>query len=139
MSGNLIDKEGEQMLPKIYYYRGDGTLYDDDVLNLETLRNINGMMVRCYMQNGSVLIGYAEPFRAGLQSGLEYGRDQTIYLWTWDNIDEDSHTLIGDDTVKYNQTHVPARIDQILRIEAILYSNPRWGGTLTNRFFIENI
>ena len=127
------------MLPKIYYYRGDGTLYDDDVLNLETLRNINGMMVRCYMQNGSVLIGYAEPFRAGLESGLGYGNEPVIYLWTWDNIDEDTHTLVGDDSTKYNQTHVPARINQILRIDAILYSNPRWGGVLTNKFYIENV
>ena len=123
------------MIPMIYYYRCDGTLYSEDALNHNTLRNINGMMVRCFMQNGSVQVGYAEPYRASLQSGGRFENEPMMYLWTWDNIDEDTHTLVGDDSVRFNQTRTPIRIDRITRIDAILYSNPRWGGRLTNKFY----
>ena len=123
------------MIPKIYYFRGDGILYKDEKLNRESICNINGMLVRCFMQNGSIRIGYAEPYRASLQSECKLESEPIMYLWTWDNIDEDTHTLVGDESVKYNQTHTPIRIDSITRIDAILYSNPRWGGRLTNKFY----
>jgi hypothetical protein len=125
--------------PMIYYYRSDGTIYQNDVLCRDTLRNINGMMVRCFMQNGSVQIGYAEPYRASLKSGRDFESEPIMYLWTWENLDEESHTLHGDDLTKFNQTHTPIRIDRITRIDAILYSNPRLGGRLTNKFYVEGI
>ena len=28
-------------------------------------------------------------------------------------------------------------IDEIIKVESILYSNPRWGGKLTNEFFVK--
>ena len=125
----------ERSVPRIYYYRGDGSLYNEDELSRKTLRNINGMLVRCFMQNGSIQIGYAEPYRASLESGRDFESEPMMYLWTWDNIDETSHALIGDDITKFSQTHTPVKIDRIARIDAILYSNPRWGGRLTNRFY----
>ena len=38
---------------------------------------------------------------------------------------------------KYNQTFKKVNIDEIIKVESILYSNPRWGGKLTNKFSIK--
>lgn len=59
-----------------------------------------------------------------------------IYLWTWDNLDEKSHTLIGNDENRYNQTFRSVALGEIMKVESILYSNPRFGSPLTNKFNI---
>ena len=78
-------------------------------------------------------IGYANLFRTHDNKVHDY-----IFLWIWDNLNEESHKLlIGNEENKYNQTFKRINIDDIIRVESILYSNPRWGGVLTNRFFIK--
>ena len=60
-----------------------------------------------------------------------------MIIWTWDNLDEENHKLIGDEKNKYNQIFKKVNIDEIIKVESILYSNPRWRGKLTNEFFVK--
>lgn len=85
------------------------------------------------MKNGAEEIGFADPYRTH-DNDFDDSVHDYINLWTWDNLDEDNHELIGDNDSKYNQTFKRVNIKDIIRIEAILHSNPRWGGRLTNRF-----
>ena len=124
---------------KIYYYQNDGSLKGEEILNEKNLGNINGMMVKCHMKNGSVQIGFADPYRVHNQ--LEYTGEikDIIYLWTWDNIDETTHQLLGNVDEKYSQTYIPVKIEYITQIDAIVFSNPSWGGRLTNKFYIDEM
>ena len=89
--------------------------------------------IRCTSIDGSEKIGYANLFRTHDNKVHDY-----IFLWILDNLNEESHKLlIGNEENKYNQTFKRINIDDIIRVESILYSNPRWGGVLTNRFFIK--
>ncbi len=49
-------------------------------------------------------------------------------------LNENTHKLIRNDLEKYNKTYKKIIIKNITSIDAILYSNPRWGGRLTNKF-----
>lgn len=118
---------------KIIFYKLNGEINSEELLNEESLRYTNGMMLKCYMKNGTEEIGFADPYRIKDDDFDELVHDY-INLWTWDNLDEDKHELIGDNDSKYNQTFKKVNIRDIIRIEAILYSNPRWGGELTNSF-----
>lgn len=118
---------------KITFYKLNGEINSEDLLNEESLRQINGMMVKCYMKSGLEEIGFADSYRTHDNDFDNLVHDY-IYLCTWDNLDEEKHELIGDDESKYNQTFKKVNIKDIVRIEAILHSNPRWGGRLTNSF-----
>ena len=83
------------------------------------------------MINGAEEIGFADPYRTHDNDFDDLVHDY-INLWTWDNLDEDKHELIGDNDSKYNQTFKRVNIKDIIRIEAVLNSNP--SGKLTNRF-----
>ena len=89
------------------------------------------------MKHGSVQIGFADSYRVHSQSEFTGQVKDIIYLWTWDNIDETTHQLVGTEDDKYSQTYVPVKIKYITQIDAIVFSNPRWGGLLTNKFFID--
>lgn len=121
------------MEKKITFYKLNGDIDNEKLLNEESLRNTNGMMLKCYMKNGIEEIGFADPYRIHDKDFDDSVHDY-INLWTWDNLDEDKHELIGDDDSKYNQSFKKVKIKDIVRIEAILHSNPRWGGKLTNNF-----
>ncbi len=133
----MVNKTTQHQNRKIYYYKNDGSCEGESPLNNESLGNINGMMVKCHMKDGSVQIGFAEPYRVHNESEYTGEVKDVIYLWTWDNIDELTHRLIGDGDDKYSHTFVPVKIEYITRIDAILYSNPNWGGRLTNKFYID--
>ena len=81
-------------------------------------------------------MGYADPFRSNDKEGFDLKIHDYIYLWTFDNLDEVTNKLIGDDKNRYNQTYKKVIINDILLVESIMYSNPRWGGKLTNKFII---
>ena len=121
------------MEKKITFYKLNGDIDNEKLLNEESLRNTNGMMLKCYMKNGIEEIGFADPYRIH-DKDFDDSVHNYINLWTWDNLDEDKHELIGDDDSKYNQSFKKVKIKDIVRIEAILHSNPRWGGKLTNNF-----
>lgn len=121
----------------IRFYKKNGLLQSEDALTPENIGRTNGMMIRCRMQNGSVCEGYSDPFRTHCQSEWDGSVHDFIYLWTWKYLNEETHQLIGDGNSKFEQDYVSVRVDDILHIDAILHSNPRWGGMLTNKFFVE--
>lgn len=121
---------------KISYYTLDGKLKEQQDLTGGNIGNTNGMMLRCFMQNGTVCEGFSDPYRTHGEPPYDGSIHDYIYLWTWDHLDEETHKLVGDSTTKFDQTFVPVPIHEIIRIDAILYSNPRWGGKLVNHFFV---
>ncbi len=123
-------------MKKIIFYNKNGTFNKKEDLTLENLRNTNGMMSKCSMSDGTVYTGYANPLRVNLRSSIPFDGEvhDFIYLSKWKNLDEETNQLIGNDDEKYNQIHQKVEIDKISEMECILYSNPRWGGILTNRF-----
>ena len=128
----------DQIKPGIIaYYTADGKFKEQQDLNYDSLGNTNGMMLRCFMKDGTQMEGFADPYRTHGMPPYDGSIHDYIYLWTWDHLDEKIHRLVGDDDTKFDQTHVPVPIHEIIHIDAILYSNPRWGGRLTNRFFID--
>lgn len=119
---------------KIVFYDLKGNAKREEALTKENLTHINGMMTKCYMIDGKEQVGYADS--EGTFDKEKYDRSihDDIYLWTWDNLDENTGKLIGSENEKFNQTFTKIKINEIERIEAVLYSNPRWGGRLTNKF-----
>lgn len=82
------------------------------------------------------MTGFADPLRVYENSPLPFDGEvhDYFYLWKWQNLDEENHRLMGSDNSKYNQIYEKVDIDKIVKIECILYSNPRWGTELTNKF-----
>lgn len=121
----------------ITYYKTDGSFVTKEALTEDNLDGVHGMMVRCTMKNGDVNEGFADSY--GVYDKTKYNGTihDFIYLWTWDNLDEETHRLVGDMDTKFQQTYVPVKIRGIQSVDAILYSNPRWGGRLYNHFFID--
>ena len=122
---------------KIIFYKLNGEISDIEELTNENLSHINGMMTRCTLEDGSRVIGYADPFRTCDRNLYDNKIHDYIFLWTWDNLDEENHKLIGNEENRYNQTFKKVNIPNIIKVESILYSNPRFGGKLTNEFFIK--
>lgn len=121
---------------KIINYTLRGEIKSELPLNEKYLDNIHGKLVRCHMVDGTHIVGFGDPYRTRFD--FDNKIHDIIYLWTWDHLDETTGQLIGEGDEKYNQTFTPVKIDQIKDIEAILFSNPRWGGRLTNKFFIKS-
>lgn len=119
---------------KIKFYKNNGILDHEEVLNENSLANTNGMLIKCYMNDGYIKVGYSDPYKTNNMNEFDDEIQDYTYIWTWDNIDEEKHKLIGNDTEKYNKTYKKIIIKDINDIDAILYSNPRWGGRLTNKF-----
>lgn len=133
---DVLTQEYEAKLGKISFYKRDGTLAQQQEINRANISDILGMMVRCIMKNGDIHEGFSAPFyREGDYPPVGRGGDYT-YLWTWDHLDEETHRLIGDNQTRFDQTFTPIEVNKIISMDAILYSNPRWGGKLTNRFFL---
>lgn len=125
------------MEKEILFYKKNGELKDREILNNDNLQHINGMMTRCKMQNGTIEIGFSDTFRDD-NGNYDFGQTKNyIFLWKWANLDEEKHQLIGSVEDKYNQIFKKIMVKDIIQIEAILYSNPRWGGMLTNEFILE--
>lgn len=122
---------------KIIFYKQNGEISDIKELTNDNLELINGMMTRCTLGDVSQIVGFADPFRTCDRNSYDGNVHDNIFLWTWDNLDEENHKLIGDGNNKYNQTFKKVIIDEIIKVESILYSNPRWRGKLTNKFSIK--
>ncbi len=121
-------------MKKIIYYNKDGSFNKKEELSLENLKQIMGKISKCYMSDGKEITRFADPLRVYEKSPLPFDGEvhDFIYLWKWENLDEETHQLIGDNNKKYNQIYQKVEIDKILKMECILYSNPRWGSKLTN-------
>lgn len=131
---NITEVERSEKMRKIIFYKLNGKVKSEELLNKENLEHINGMMTKCTMLDGSEEVGFADP--TGVQDKENYDGKihDYIYLWTWDNLDEKTGDLIGDGDEKYNQTFKTVKINDIERVEVITYSNLRWGEKLTNKF-----
>lgn len=121
----------------ISFYNKDGTLEIQQNLTRDNIKNTLGMMIRCVLNNGAVFEGYSDPLKQYEKDAFDGSVHESIYLWTWEHLDEETHKLTGDINTKYDQIYTPVTVDDIVRIDAILHSNPRWGGMPTNRFFID--
>ena len=121
------------MKNKIIFYKNNGDLEREEELTEDNLANTNGLMIKCHLKDGSEKVGYSDPYR--LHDNNPFTEvENHIYLVTWTNLDEETHKLIGDNETMYNRTFTRINIDDIISVEAILFSNPRWGGRLTNLF-----
>lgn len=85
------------------------------------------------MKNKEEKTGFSDPYCNSENEFTDTVHDY-ISLWTWANLDEDKHELIGNNDSKYDKNYQKVKIEDIVYIEAILHSNPRWGGQLTNRY-----
>ena len=121
----------------ITYYSLNGAFSAKEKLTDDSVSSVGGMMVRCTMNNGDIYEGFATPYRKYNGGEIEEENYDILYLWKWDNFDEETRRLVGDDDTKYAATYTPVLIDEIKNIDAILFSHPRWGGRLYNHFFID--
>lgn len=121
------------MQNKIIYYKNNGDFDREEELNEDNLANTNGMKIKCHLKDGTEKVGYSDPYRLHDKNFFMEVEDY-IYLVTWTNLDEETHELIGDDDSMYDKTFTRVDIDDIISVEAILFSNPKWGGRLTNLF-----
>lgn len=92
------------------------------------------MKLKCSLTDGREAVGFADVYRTKNKSEYDNRIHDYFYLWTFDNLCEEQHKLIGTDVDKYNQTFNRVNLDDIVKIEAILYSRPGWGTRLTNKF-----
>ena len=111
---------------KIVLYHSDGHVEKTYDLNKEELDGVAGMLSKCHMKDGSEKVGYINYY---------HGVSDYIVMWTWNNLDEETQTFTDDDP----QAEEEVLIEDIITIESIMYSHPRWGAKLTNTFFIGGI
>lgn len=118
----------------IKYYKLNGQVKMEELLTKENLEHINGMMTKCTMVNGTEEVGLAYLTDTCYIGIYDDKINECIYLLTLENLDENTGNLIGNDDEKYNQIVKTVKIDDIEKVESILYSNSRWDGKLTNKF-----
>ena len=94
-----------------------------------------GMVVRCTMQSGEVYEGYSDVIGDAAMRAANWD-GKNMYLWKWAHWDEETQKLTGDKITRYDMYSFLVPVEEIARIEAILYSGPRWGGRLSNHFFL---
>lgn len=122
---------------RIRFYARDGRIHSERELTPENLYGALGMMARCYLRDDSYHDGFV-CFSPGLDiESQEKDYGSTFFLWTWANLDEETNQLVGNGQTKYNKNYEPIDFLEVERVDAILYSNPRWGGLLYNHFFID--
>lgn len=126
--------KGVDNVKTIKLYNHSGKLEKEIPLTDENLSRVNGMLLKCYLNDETQQIGYGDPYRTHENDSYDGKVHDYINLWIWDNLDEEKNQLVGNDDNKYNQTFTRIDIDSILSIDAILNSNPKWGGKLTNKF-----
>ena len=120
----------------IYFYDLKGNVTECNSLIRENIEKTHGMMVRCFLNNNKVHEGFADVYRQVDSTEYTFSMGEYIHLWTWDNLNEETHQLEGDAQSKYSQTYTPIKIIDILKMDVILYSNPRFGTRLTNTFWL---
>lgn len=121
-------------MSSIKTYMRNGELKNEYELTNDNLKNTAGMISKVTLIDGSIHVGFSDPLRVEEKDSFDNEVHDYINLWTWKNIDEELHELIGDDNDKYDVNIERINIDEIYTVESILYSHPRWGGKLTNKF-----
>ena len=121
-------------MKEIVFYNLDGTVKDIVTFTENNLAQCNGRKIKCFLTNGNEVVGFADIYRTKNRKEYDNRIHDYFYLWTYDNLCEEQHKLIGTDANKYNQTFNRVNLEDIVKIEAILYSRPGWGTRLTNKF-----
>lgn len=106
-------------------YRLNSKVLESKSIDLDEITeheyNALGQKVRITTKDGKTYTGFAdEPYRTG--------KGKSLTLMRYD-IDLEKHKLRSS-----NITTIYIPLDVVVKIEAILYSNPRWGTELTNEF-----
>jgi len=118
----------------IKFYKRDGSLESVYELTNDNLGSTMGMLSRVILKDGKVLEGYSDPLRLeGKYEEYDGLVHDYIYLWTLKNLDEETHTHNVQDGISIEKVN----ISDIEEMHSILYSHPRWGGKLTNKFWID--
>lgn len=60
-------------------------------------------------------------------------------LWTWSNFDEEQRKFVREKKHQHDQIFEKIKIDEIVSIEVIMHSNPRWDVPITNCFFVDDL
>lgn len=123
--------EFEKQMGKVVFYNLDGSYKTESSLSEEAIKNTIGMKVRCSLKNGDIVIGFSEPYRSKSKDFDGTVHDY-INVWTWKHSDELAKNTKNPH--KYDQIFERVYIDNILNIEAILYSSARFGMQMTNKF-----
>lgn len=111
------------------------TIYDlslkivkEEILDEDTLTSYQGQKARLKLLDGSTREGFIET--------SEFAKDRIVGLWTFTYLDESTHELVGEPPVRNELSWQFIPINLITAVDLILYSNPRWGVILTNKFEI---
>ncbi|MBQ8684448.1 MAG: hypothetical protein IJ518_08050 [Clostridia bacterium] len=127
----------------ITYYKYNGEIVKEDTLNGITIKNCHGMKIRCILIDGSTRVGYANPYYS-FEKGCTVCYDKTycvdyIVLETFVNLDDTTHTFLGEEEHKYDMGREAVPIALIAHVDAILHSGLRWGVPPTNKFDLKTI
>ncbi len=101
----------------IRFYKQDGTLSSEETFDSDNIEHTRGMLIKCVLKDGSEVVGYSKP--SDYITMLD-----DLELWLY----KDINTL--------EQESIFVKMKDVVRIDAILYSNPRWSGKITNEFFV---
>ena len=103
----------------IDFYKYSGEFAKSEELTLENIMHTNGMKVRCFLNNGDIIVGYC---RAGVDAN-----STTIEI----SCSFDRKKGFGD--------IIGVNWKMVERMEAIFHSGPRWGGKIDFSFDIKPV
>lgn len=112
----------------IKFYQRDGKLESTIELTNDNLKHIAGKMTKIVLKNGNSIVGYADPYRFEEKNSVfDNTIHDYIYLWQFKDL---NNIQDGVNIDKVN-------ISDIEVVHSILYSHPRWGSSITKKFWID--
>lgn len=99
----------------INFYDLKGNIIESNLLTLENIERTHGMMVRCFLKSNEIYEGFVDVYRQFESVKTNLSVEEYIHLWTWDNLNEETHKLEGDVRSKYSQTYTPIKIIKTIR------------------------
>ena len=124
-------------MKKIVFYNPNGAISDEVSLNSTSIKKCFGMKIRCILIDGSIYVGYASPFYSSKRDEIDQQNFDYINLETFINLDEESHTFVGDEKHRFDIKCETVQISSVSHVDAILYSGLRWDSFPTNKFNLE--
>ncbi|MBQ4136655.1 MAG: hypothetical protein IJD67_00965 [Clostridia bacterium] len=123
-------------MKKITYLYMDGRISKEYPLNKSSIMECHGMKIKCILIDGSEHIGFANPYYSFEKGAITLDPQELDYitLETFANLDEETHTFVGDKEHQFDINREVIPISLISHIDAILFSALRWGNPPTNKF-----
>ena len=110
----------------IIFYTLNGKYESIEPLTESNVNKICGSKVKVITTDGKEHVGYLENF---------YKVYDYVNLYTYKFLDEKSGKLIAlEGQNKYELIREKIYVKDMVHVDAIRYSNPRWGTPLTNKF-----